>query len=327
MPRAMTQIEPKRLLSPNHHTPDKGKESQLMKRLYGLVAMGLIVGLTSGASAHIGEQVYLLFEVSEADLADIDLRDASIADWEDVIGDASLVTTDFFQDPTVGDGAQYDPADLDYRIWLGWNGNAGTIWMGMERIDNVYINEYAGGDLGSLWRQDAIEFMLDGDHTGGDYTGSADENWTDEEKDLNNNRTAQQYVAIGDSPDGRHVGYLGKGTEWVNSLPYADGGGGSVGDGPTTTIIEFFVTPFDDLIWNSPDDSVPSPLFDGKIIGFQISAQDMDTGPSEYRAFHTLSGQAATWRYAERFVDGRLVGTGETAVEEDSWGRIKAAFE
>ena len=72
-----------------------------MKRLYGLLAMGLIVGLTSGASAHIGEQVYLLFEASEADMADIDLRDADIADWEDVVGDASLVTTDFFQDPTV----------------------------------------------------------------------------------------------------------------------------------------------------------------------------------------------------------------------------------
>ena len=299
-----------------------------MKRLSGLVAMGLILGLTSGASAHIGEQVYLLFELPEADLADIDLRDASITDWEDVIGDPSLVATDFFADPTVGEGAQYDPADLDYRIWLGWNGNAGTIWLGMERIDNTYINEYAGGDLGSLWRQDSIEFMLDGDHSGGDYTGSADENWTDEEKDLNNNRTAQQFVAIGDTPDGRHVGYLGKGTEWVNSLPYADGGGGSVGDGPTVTALEFFVTPFDDLIWNSPDDSVPSPLFDGKVIGFQISIPDMDVEPAKYRAFHTLSGQAATWRYAERFSDGRLVGSGDATVEaETSWGRIKAAFE
>ena len=190
-----------------------------MKRFYGLVAMGLILGLASGASAHIGDRIYLIFELSEADLADIDLRDADITDWEDVLGDASLVPTDFFQDPTVGEGAQYDPADLDYRIWLGWNGNLGTIWMGMERIDNIYINEYAGGDLGSLWRHDSIEFMLDGDHTGGDYTGSADKTWTDEERVLNNNRTAQQYLAIGGSPDGRHVGYLGRGTEWVNALP------------------------------------------------------------------------------------------------------------
>jgi len=281
-----------------------------MKRFYGLVAMGLILGLASGASAHIGDRIYPIFELSEADLADIDLRDADITDWEDVLGDASLVTTDFFQDPTVGYGAQYDPADLDYRIWLGWNGNLGTIWMGMERIDNIYINEYAGGNSGSLWRHDSIELMLDGDHTGGDYTSSANENWTQEERDLNDNRTAQQYLAIGDTPDGRHVGYLGKGTEWVNALPYADGGGGSTGDGPTTTIIEFFVTPFDDLIWNSPEDSVPSPLFDGKIIGFQITAPDFDTAPLEYRAYHILSGQPETWRYAERFVDGRLVRAG-----------------
>ena len=303
-----------------------------MKRFYGLVAMGLILGLTSGVSAHIGDRIYLLFELSEADLADIDLRDADITDWEDVLGDASLDPTDFYQDPNVGDGAQYDPADLDYRIWLGWNGNLGTIWMGTERIDNSYINKYAGGNSGSLWRHDGIEFRIDGDHTGGDYTGSADGNWTDEEKDLNNNRTAQHYLAIGDTPDGRHVGDLGKGTEWVNSLPYADGGGGSTGDGPTTTIIEFFVTPFDDLIWNSPDDSKPSPLFDGKIIGFDIVVPDFDTAPGDYQAFHTLSGQVTSWRYAERFVDGRLVsaggdagtaaedeqaGTGDTAVEDE----------
>jgi len=292
-----------------------------------LIAIGLVCSLTGGASAHIGDQVYLIFEIPDADTQDIDLRDVSVADWEDVVGDAMFTPLDMYQDPTVGDGAQYDPADLDYRIWVGYNGNQGTVWMGMERIDNVYINEYTGGDLGSLWQHDAIEFMLDGDHTGGDYTGSADENWTDEEKTLNGNRTAQQYVAIADTPDGRHVGYQGAGADWVNTLPYADGGGGSIGEGPTTNIIEFFVTPFDDLIWNSPDDSVRSPLVDGKIIGFQISAQDFDTAPTEYRAFHTITGQAATWRYAERFADGRLVGAGgATAVEDDSWGRIKASL-
>ena len=175
----------------------------MRKILLSLLTVGLIAGTSS---AHIGDNVYLLFEIPAADLADIDLTDVSVADWEDVIGDPALVTTDFYQDPTVGEGAQYDPADLDYRIWLGYNGAASHVYMGMERVDNVYVNEYAGGDLGQLWRHDAIEFMLDGDHTGGDYTGSADENWTDEEKKLNGNRTAQQYVAIGDTPDGRHVG-------------------------------------------------------------------------------------------------------------------------
>jgi hypothetical protein len=225
----------------------------------------------------------------------------------------------------VGDGAQYDPADLDYRIWTGWNGNSQTIWFAMERVDNVYFGrEYDGS---SPWNYEAIECMLDGDHTGGDYTGSANEDWTEEEAKLNNNRTAQQYIAVADDPSGRHVFYLGAGSEWVNDLPYADGGGVSVGDGPTQSVIEFFCTPFDDLIWNSPDDSKASDLFDGKVIGFQISTPDTDQAPGQDRAFHTLSGQAATWRFAERFVDARLVGAGgSTAVETDSWGRIKASL-
>ena len=297
--------------------PDKGewKGSQLMKRFYGLVAMGLILGLMSGASAHIGEQVFLLFEIADEDIGDLDFTDGTIEDWEDVVGDPQFFPTDFYQDPTVADGAQYDPADLDYLIWMGWNATSGTVWFAIERIDNAYFGrEYSGN---SPWFYEGVELMLDGDHTGGDYTGWA-KDWTDEERKLNNNRTAQQYFAVADDPSGRHVSYSGAG-EWVTDLPYADGGGVSVGDGPTVSIIEFFCTPFDDLIWNSPDTSVPSSFFEDKVIGLQISIPDTDQGPGQDRAFHTLSGQAVTWRYAERFVDFRLVGavggTGSTAVE------------
>ena len=287
-----------------------------MKRFYGLVAMGLILGLTSGASAHIGEQVFLLFEIADEDIGDLDFTDGTVEDWEDTVGDPQFLPTDFYQDPTIGDGAQYDPADLDYRIWSGWNATSGTVWLAIERTDNVYFGrEYSGYNP---WIYEGVELMLDGDHTGGDYTASANPGWTDEERKLNNNRTAQQYFAVADDPSGRHVSYFGAG-EWVNDLPYADGGGVSVGDGPTVSIIEFFCTPFDDLIWNSPDDSIPSPLFEGKIIGLQISIPDTDQAPGQDRAFHTLSGQAATWRFADRFVDFRLVsavgGTGGTAVE------------
>ena len=295
--------------------------------MVGLLAIGLILGLTSGANAHIGERVYLLFEMLDEDTGDLDFTDGTVEDWEDVVGEPNFLPTDLYQDPTVGDGAQYDPADLDYRIWSGWNATNGTIWFAMERIDNVYFGrEYDGS---SPWNYEAIECMLDGDHTGGDYTGNANPDWTAEESKLNNNRTAQQYIAVADDPSGRHVFYLGAGSEWVNDVPYADGGGVSVGDGPTVSIIEFYCTPFDDLIWNSPDDSVASPLFEGKIIGYQISTPDTDQAPGQDRAFHTISGQAATWRFAERFVDARLVGAGGdmgTSVEEDSWGRIKASL-
>jgi hypothetical protein len=301
-----------------------------MKRaLSALLAAGLLTFATS-ASAHIGDQVYLIFEIPTADAADLDFDDLSIEDWEDVVGDPSVTAADMYPDPGVGEGAGYDPADMDYRIWIGWNGDSNTLWGAMERTDNVFVNEYAGGALGDLWRHDgSFEFMLDGDHTGGDYTGSADENWTEEEAKLNNNRFAQQYVGISDAPDGRHIGYQGAGADWVTIPPYADAGGGTVGDSPAVSVIEFYVTPFDDCIWNSAADSKASTLAAGKVIGFQLSIPDFDTAPAAYRAFHTLSGQASTWRFAERFSDGQLVGadgSAPTAVEAQSWGRIKATL-
>jgi len=295
----------------------------MKKTFLAILAVSLVIGLASGAGAHIGGKIYNWYEISQADLASIDIRDGSIADWENVVGDPSLYATDFYFDPTVGDGAQYNPADLNYRMWLGWNQALDHTYCAMERVDDVYVNEYAGGSPGDFWKYDGIEFMMDGDHSGGDYTGSADPNWTAEEQKLNNNRTAQQYVALGDSPDGVAVGYLGA-ADWVTKLPYSDGYGKTTGQGPATTILEFYVTPFDDLIWNSPADSKPSVLAPGKFIGFNVATPDWDV-PGTYHAYATLSGQAATWRYSERFVDGRLIST-ESAVENDSWGRIKASF-
>ena len=95
-------------------------------RLISTFCLMLAFVLAGSAHAHIGEKVFLIFEIPDADLGDIDLFDGDISDWEDVVGDASLTPEDFFADPTVGDGAQYNPADMDYRVWLGWNNTGST---------------------------------------------------------------------------------------------------------------------------------------------------------------------------------------------------------
>ncbi len=302
----------------------------MRKSLFAVLALTLVLGLASGANAHIGSDVYLFFEIADEDAGELDFTDGNLDDWLDLVGDASLDATDFFADPGVGDGAPYDPADMDYRFWFGWNSTASTIWAAMERTDDVYVNEYDGD--GAMWRWDsAIEFMVDGDHSGGEYGINASncEGCSEEEIFLANNRSAQQYLAIAESPDGRQVGYLGAGSEWVNALPYSFAGGAAFGDSPVTTVTEMFLTPFDNLIYNDEAGSVASTLTAGKVIGFQISIPDYDVAGT-YHAFHTLTGQTATWRFAERFADGRLIGVGGdtgTAVEESSWGRLKATFE
>ena len=140
-----------------------------MRRSFlAILAVGLLLGLTTGANAHIGGIVHNIFEVTPDILGDIDFSDGTIEDWEDFIGEPNFTAAeDFFSDPTVGDGAQYDPADLDFRIWLGWEGGGTNhFWFAIDAVDDKYINEYEGGNLGQLWTQDAIELMIDGDHSG-----------------------------------------------------------------------------------------------------------------------------------------------------------------
>ena len=295
-------------------------------RLISTFCLMLAFVLADSAHAHIGEKVYLIFEISDTDLEDINLFDADISDWEDVVGDASLTPEDFFADPTVGEGAQYNPADMDYRLWLGWNETNNRLYLAAERIDDVYINEYSGGAPATVWQYDSVEFMVDGDHSGGQYNFNNSETMTDEEKARNQNSQAQKWNAIFDAPDGRILGYPGR-AEWLNSIPLSDGGGGSTGGGPTVSILEIYVTPYDDIIFADQEGSRATDLEAGNIIGLQIAMPDFDEEPQKYRGYHTLSGQAATFRFAERFVDARLVSTDEaTAVADLSWARIKASF-
>ena len=239
-------------------------------RLISTFCLMLALVLAGTAHAHIGEKVYLIFELSDADLEDIDLFDADISDWEDVVGDASLTPEDFFADPTVGDGAQYNPADMDYRLWLGWNEANNRLYLATERIDDVYINEYGGGAPATVWQYDSVEFMVDGDHSGGQYNFNNSEDMTDEEKARNQNSQAQKWNAIFDAPDGRILGYPGR-AEWLNSTPLSDGGGGSTGGGPTVSILEIYVTPYDDIIFADQEGSRATDLEAGNIIGLQIA--------------------------------------------------------
>jgi hypothetical protein len=245
-------------------------------------------------------------ELSDADVAAIAL-DGDLTDWEAILGAPALTGEDFFADPTVGEGAAYNAADLAFNVWLAWHPTTERLYVAIERIDDIYINDYQGGNPGDIWRHDSIEFMIDGDNSGGDYSRLANEDWSDEEGTLNHNRTAQQFVAIADALDDQHIGYQGAGGDWVNFPPYSDAGGASIGTGPTTSVIEFYVTPFDNLIWDDPTESAPSRLFPDKLIGFEISVPDFDSDPGSYHAYHRLSGQPATWRYADNFVDGQLL--------------------
>ena len=145
-------------------------------------------------------------------------------------------------------------------------------------------------------------------------------------------------MAIAEAANGEILDYDGH-SEWVIREPYAAAGSGVIGHSPATTVVEFKVTPFDDLIWDDEDASEVSQLRPGKIIGFAMTTNDNDAteypdgfGPAIQLS---LGPEVSNLRVnASLFVDGLLVGAGEdpsryddvSAVQPSSWGRIKAAL-
>ena len=280
--------------------------------------------------AHIGDEIYLLYELHNEDLDRIDLTDGSVEDWLEVVGEPSLAASDFFwvNNP-------YDPSEVDFRIWLAWHRTSSTVWVAMERFDDFYFNRYDGAGTHRMHRWDSsLAFMVDGDHTGGQYSYLLGINCAEctAEQVLSDNRQAQRWMAIAEAPNGGELLDYDGASEWVTKEPYAAAGGGVIGESPATTVTEFKVTSFDDLIYNDEDASQASRLVPGKIIGFTMSTKDNDDlryddglGP---KIEISIGGDWRALIDASLFVDGLLVGTGPqgSAVEPSSWARIKASF-
>ena len=305
-------------------------------RLISLLALTSLLGPAPAAFAHAGDEIYPFLELLDEDLERIDLTDGSVEDWYEVLGEPALTASDFYWL-----NYHYDPSELDFRIWLAWHQASNTIWIAMERFDDLYFNRYDGGGLSWMWYWDSsIAFMVDGDHTAGQYAQllGPDCARCTPERILAYNRQAQRWMAIAEAGNGEILDYDGF-SEWVVREPYAAAGSGVTGQSPATTVVEFKVTPFDDLIWDDEDASEVSQLRPGKIIGFAMRTNDNDAteypdgfGPAIQLS---LGPEFLDLRVdANLFVDGLLVGAGEdpssyddpSAVEPSSWARIKAAL-
>ncbi len=100
-----------------------------------LPIIGLVMGLLRGAEAQESERVYPFIELTDADLAQIDVTDGSINEWIGLLGEPTLTLLDFQAGP-----AGYDPADMDYRVWLAWHGATQRLYVAVERSDDIYNN-------------------------------------------------------------------------------------------------------------------------------------------------------------------------------------------
>lgn len=289
----------------------------------GLIACSAMLGyaLVDAAAAHVGERLIPVSELTDENLAVIDLQDGRTDDWLAVIGEPSLYNFDFqVQGP-------HPPGDLQFRVWLAWH-QSGRIYGAVETADDVFVNSISGPPI--VWSLDDsfVAIGLDADHSGGPYWG-----W-----ELGgfawHNQTAQSYMIFGSPPDGvarisLHDPRIRTPRRFAQRPPYAEVGGAVFSEQPTITVTEFFVTGFDVL--EAEGTSQVARLEPGKIIGIALQVDDQDVT-------YTSSGSPTGIGYklpqswcctADMFTDALLVGPRRAGVEEgaatlSAWARIKA---
>ena len=224
----------------------------------------------------------------------------------------------------------YAPSDLDFRIWLAWHDATNRLYVAMERLDDVYENDYVRGDplQGDMqWHDSGIGFWVDGDRSGGelmpqDTQGLPLSSWAVASLAI---RSAQAYSAIAETHDGGpHVDSFFALRDWLLRPPYCDGSGRRFSHAPVVTVLEFCVTPFDDLILDDPESSVVSDLYPGKTIGFTVLVTDRENGEWTLHGFT----EAISEYQLELLPHGIMVGktqsgSGLHQLSQAAWGSIK----
>ena len=236
--------------------------------------------------AQFQDRLYPFIELTDEMRDRIDLKDGSVDDWLEVLGEPTLTPLDLAPYPNWG--GQYDPSSFDFRIWLAWHHGGNHLFVAAEMVDD-FVHERSNdrftsgpgitnGDL-SLW------FFVDGDRSGGSL-------FIDNASGLTNHmEQAQCYSAFpGSYDDGTNVflPWVSRDTpDWVHQPPHADGGGAVIDSEPRFGVLEFYATPFDRLIWDDQDQSIVSP--------WRVPLSTKYHGPASRPAFRNSRTVSGKW--------------------------------
>ncbi len=310
------------------------KKHSRVKRPSCWVVINMMVVTTNSVEAQqFPDRMFPVIELTDEMRDQIDLKDGSVEDWLQVLGEPTLTPLDFYSFVPTMDS--YNPSSYDFRIWLAWHDSKDHLFVAIEFVDDFHVSNYDRYKPGSDPEGDSsVQLYVDGDKSGGRFSP-------------NEMQQAQVYTAFArtyNNDSNVTLVTVSPIADWVHKLPYADGGGNIVDSQPVLSVVEFYVTPFDHLIWDNPGESIISNLTINETIGFALMVSDIDTGPirinapTEFDSIHALFGPEASfglpgvdvfWE-SDLWARGILLGsdnpTGDTAVESVSWARIKASL-
>ena len=297
----------------------------------------VLLGLTSAAFAHLPDKVFGAFQWPTNQLPTLD---GDISEWEAVVPAELWIDINRDHTDTVLGGKAVDTADLFFRYAVGWNDELDRIYFVHDRFDDLYDRT---GD-----KDDTIEIGWDADHSGGNFWHDNDEVQEDQWRKMGQQAQSGHFAwpALG-TGEGQNSWFwfwmtdLGPGVQWPDDEPYAccadsftlEGGQ----DAETSLQAEWYVTGWDDYNYSGPDQSVQHDFVEGEIVGIGFAVHDtdevtVDENGDEVPSFtkYVLGGENLIFGDASFFSDFQLLPVCAdclpTAVENDSWGRVKASF-
>ena len=184
---------------------------------------------------------------------------------------------------------------------------------------------------------DDWHFVLDADHSGGDMFNN---DWNDLSEDERRDLffvTGQLWQIHVPPIDGYWAFKYIEATDWETTgreIPfpeYAQVGWSRTGEtgGPGTYSYEIMMTPWETWSWDGPEQSTIFDLEVGNIIHVGSLSKDYDLD-SSYEGSYDFPAVHNVWRNGNLMGDMELLEVDEelfpTAVENDSWGRIKSHY-
>jgi len=258
--------------------------------------------------------------------------DGNLSDWDIVPIDPYTVRNDRLYSPVaeiqpVGRG-EIDASDINIRHLMGWNENLNKLYFMSEVFDNVHDADRE--DPGAFWKDDAWEVEVNVDHT-------PTEEHNLEGEPANNFSYKWAVPPVEGSYQyyrpNRALAWFVDGTEWI------DFGWGFTGEqfGESTYYYELAITPVLAMPQSdeaTPDQTVVFDLAEEEIVHLSVTVGDFDEPCTEcvlesYQGFWTLSPESCctgTNDVVLAPVEPALADLSATAVEEVSWGQIKAAY-
>lgn len=308
-----------------------------------LLAAGVVFVLTASLWAHDPTANYFAVGFPASDLPTID---GDLSDW-DVIPEAYHVTmVDAFEETRRGVGTDFDLNDLNMNLIVGWSPSNNRIY-GMLWASDDYLQATKRAETARFNYDDEGHFCVDADHSGGPTYGA----WADlsaEEQQQFEGRYAQLYSTIVPPIDG-YWNWMYLGGWWLTQSGLGtccpdllEVGWGMEGElnGPGNWMLEYKVTPWAELDWDGVDESTFVTLEEEGTIGIGYLWKDYDNSDI-YEGSFDFPRNHDVWLNAELMADFELTGCDTdisafdcstwgdpvTAVETDSWGRIKASFQ